>query len=244
MPPAIYIDVPGGGGQRLDSPTGGNQLIIQQLFARYTDLLTPIFTMAHTPRYADLDLRLDAYAQSGYKLYALNLSTNIETYLGFAPAGGTLQLSGVSLADGSYMIRVTLAGYYWQDERVLQRFPVQIAGGVFVQPLPAISNLAYTFQLAGTLVTWNWLAQPGTVQPTDFALWTGATLPVDQSGAPAYTTAASSPGAYSILIAQAGPINVAVCARNGSTQGPSQTISIPTPPVTLASPPNQFALFP
>lgn len=232
----IYLNTPTG--QPLYG--GANRLYIGDRLAR---LLALRFTAyASIRRLLALTLPLTVQQRSGYHLYAINQATGAETYLGFVSAAGPLTLAGVSLADGVYEVYARLSGYGWQNYRCISRFPLWISGGEIQTPLPAASAVAATFRYNDTLLTWTWNAQPGTVTPDDWAVWTSLTSPVDTSGAPTHVVSASGTGGYSQALAQGdAPLYVAVCSRLGATKGPLATLTIATPPADLVSPSNQRA---
>ena len=218
--------------------------------ARRASLLAARLRAAAT-REAVLGQDLHAFARSGYRLFALNLASGEETSLGFIPAEGPLTLTGVELEDGDYEIRVRADGCYWRDARYAKVFPLSVAGGEMVAPLPAVTGLTYARLSAGQaggtaslMVSWNWLAGGGTQAPEDFALWISPIQPVDTSGAPDETVAAPAPGGYSVTIPdEAEAFFVAVCARRGLRTGPLATIPLPAPETDIASPDNQAAWF-
>lgn len=234
---------------------GGNRLYLRDLpdraldlpqaltirAARRIDLYGPLYTIIR--RALDLVQPLSVFTRAGYLLYAYEMTTGAETYLGFVPSSGPLQLDAVALADGRYWIEVRLSGYCWQEHRILQRFPICISGGVPVEPLPAATDLSYRWDATATYVSWSWTSAPGDGTPIDWAIWTGAADPVDVSGVPAYAVASAGPGRYSKAVAQgAAALYVAIRARNGLDAGPVATLAIPAPPADLASPDNQAAI--
>jgi hypothetical protein len=208
----------------------GHRLYLRDLAARIGDLLAP----------------LSAWEPSGYRIYALNLATNAETYLGFVEsAAAPLQLAGVALADGQYEILIRLANRQWKDARQVARFPVTIAAAAVSTPLPMPTGLDYTYGLTDTTLAWLWIERAGEEEPDDFAVWVSATTPVNTSAAPDYVVPAAGPGNYSQVITQgAAAVYVAICARKGASRGPEALLTVPTPPADVASPPNQAAYYP
>lgn len=243
------------GGDRIVTSVG-DPIYLRDLLSRYLDLHAPfnargvryldfyaeLFTKI--VRYLDFHQDFEVHAHSGYQLYAKDLATGVVTALGFIPANGPLELTGVALADGDYEVEVRLQGYFWKDTRCVQRYPLRISGGEIFTPLPSVRNLAYYYNETDTRLSWTWATEVGTQTPTDFAIWTSLTDPVDTSGAPDYTVAASSPGDFSVNIAQAAALYVAVAARNGADIGPIALLTVPAPPAALDSPANQFTRFP
>jgi hypothetical protein len=194
-------------------------------------------------RVMDCAPHLQAQVREGYKLYARNVDTGVETYLGFIAADASpLQLAGVGLADGNYEIVVILAGYCWPAQRQTTRFAVRILGGAVYTPLPALAGLTYAYTETQTNLLWSWIAATGEETPDDFAIWTSAALPVPTGGAPAYVVTAAGAGAYSQLITQGAAIlYIAACSRKGATKGPFAQLTIPAPPADVTSPDNQAA---
>ena len=172
MSTRIYV-VNSTGGFVLASTTG--KVYAHDILSRYLDLLAPL--NARAIRYLDLtelilgrlskslDLSADlhAFAKSGYQLYAKNLATAVVTDLGFIDVtAAPLELAGVALADGFYEIEVRLSGYYWKDERCLDRFLICVSAGAVIQSLPAVSGLAYKYNLTDTQLSFNWPEQAAT----------------------------------------------------------------------------------
>jgi hypothetical protein len=192
---------------------------------------------------AALSQRIDAFARAGYHLYATDLATGLETYLGFVDRTA-LNLADVALPDGRYRVRVRAQGCFWLDYRLEERFLVAIEGGVPIYPLPVAADFGHSFQLTDTLLRWNWYAAEDTLAPQDWAIWTSLTSPVNTSGAPQYTVPAGGPGQYTAAIAQGqAPLYVALCARYSSSRGAIVTLDVPEPPPALDSPLNQSARF-
>lgn len=243
------------GGNRIVT-SSGDPIYLRELPQRYLDCLAPLKArgaryfdfhaqlFAKIVRFLDLHQDFEALTRSGYTLHARNIVTGTVTALGFVPADGDLQLTGVALADGDYEIEVRLQGYFWNDMRTQKRFPIRVLGGELITPLPTPRNLTYGFPTTDTRVNWSWVTEAGTVTPDDFAIWTSATEPVDTSGAPDYTVEATIPGEYAATIAQTTALFVAIAARSGVTKGPVATLAIPAPPELLDSPAGQFARFP
>lgn len=195
-------------------------------------------------REAALGQDLHALVRSGYRLFAVNLATGEETYLGFMPAEGPLALAGVELADGDHEIRVRADGGYWRDARYAKAFPLRIEGGEIVAPLPAVTGLTYSRTAASLMLSWTWRAGGGTQTPRDFAIWTASSQPVDTSGDPDEIVPALAPGGYSTTLPDStDTLHVALCARRDGRKGPISTIAIPGPETSIASPDNQTAWF-
>lgn len=243
------------GGDRIVT-SGGDPLYLRDLPVRYLDALHPFKArgaryflfqtnlFAKIVRFLDLHQDFEALTKSGYSLHAKDVVTGTVTDLGFVPADGALELTGVALADGDYEIEVRLHGYFWNDMRTQKRFPVRVFGGELITPLPTPRNLRYAFPTADTRVAWVWQSEAGTVAPDDFGIWTSITEPVDTSGPPDYVVAASSPGEYTETIAQTTALFVAIAARKAAEIGPVATLAIPEPPELLDAPAGQFARFP
>lgn len=254
MSTPLYI-VADDGTQIVDD--AGDNVIIGTAQSRMADLAQLV--TARRPRLADLCQlfqtflifcrvldcapRLRANVTDGYKLYARNVDTGVETYLGFVSAtAAPLQLAGVALSDGNYEIVVVLAGYCWPAERQTTRFAVRILGGAVYTPLPALAGLTYAYTETQTNLVWSWIAATGEDTPDDFAIWTAAALPVSTAGAPAYVVAAAGAGSYGQLITQGAAIlYVAACSRKGAVKGPFALLTIPAPPGDVTSPDNQAA---
>jgi hypothetical protein len=186
---------------------------------------------------------LHAFAREGYRLFAVDLATGDETYIGFLPANGPLTLSDVAIADGDYEIRVRADGCYWRDARYATAFPMTIEGGEIAAPLPALTGLKYS-RGESVLISWSWLASGGTQTPQDFALWTATSLPVDTSGEPDQVVPVLAPGGYSTTIPDSTETrHVAVRARRDGKTGPVSTITIPAPEIPVESPDNQTSWF-
>ena len=194
-------------------------------------------------RYIDLAQRLQADAAEGYRLYARNVDTGVEIYLGFVAADADPpELSGVALADGNYEIIVFLSGYAWPAERQTMRFPVRIVAGEIFTPLPAVAGLTYAWTLTQTNLIWSWLTTPGEETPDDFAIWASPDFPVVTTGDPDYIVPAAGAGTYTQAIAQGAEIlYVAACARKGAVQGPFAQLQIPAPAADVAAPDGQAA---
>lgn len=253
MAARIYLKTSGG-----DSivTSGGDAIFYKDLLSRYLDLRVELQSRLY--RYYDLYVQLfsklgrvldlysdfEAHAASGYMIFAKDLDTGVVTELGFVPATGDLELTGVNLPDGRYEIEVRLQGYFWKDTRSSLRFPLRIDGGEIITPLPTPRNLAYGFTRTHTGLSWNWQTEPGTVAPDEWAIWVSATEPVDTSGSPDYTVAATTPGQYSTLIAQTDLVYVAISARKDGELGSIAYITIPAPPADLDAPDGQFVRFP
>jgi hypothetical protein len=209
--------------------------------ARCASLLAARLRVAGV-REAVLGQDLHAFARSGYRLFAVNLATGAETSLGFVPSEGPLTLTGVELEDSDYEIRMRADGCYWRDARYATVFPLTIEGGEIAVPLPAVTGLRYSRGNDTALISWTWLAAAGTQAPEDFAIWAGASQPVDTSGDPAQVVSSRAPGGYTTAIPDAAdPFYVAVRARRDGRQGPVSTIFIPAPEVFIDSPDNQTA---
>ena len=180
---------------------------------------------------------LHAFARSGYRLFALNLTTGEEALLGFIPADGPLSLSDVTLADGDYEIRVRADGSYWRDTRFTKAFPITIEDGEIATPLPAITGLKYSRGTESLMISWTWLASDTTQTPHDFALWTATSLPVGTSGEPDQIVPVLAPGGYSTTIPDSTETrHVAACARRDGKTGPVSTITIPAPEIPHREP--------
>jgi len=187
---------------------------------------------------------LHAFARAGYRLFALDLATHEETELGFLPAEGPLTLTGVAIADGDYEIRVRSDGGYWRDARHATAFPLRIADGEVVTPLPAAENLRYDRIGNGVLLSWTWSSTSGAAAPQQFAVWTAASEPVDTAGEPDQLVPATQPGGYSVTIPDTtGQFYAVVRARRDGKQGPAATTAIPAHSPPPASPENQTARF-
>lgn len=181
-------------------------------------------------------------ASAGYRLFALNLQSGVETELGFVPAPGALHLDGAALADGDYELRVRCDGHFWKDARVVSAFPMKIDSGANTFPLPAVEDLNCAIEDANIYLSWQWEMSDGLQTPLDFALWMGASEPVDISGAPIDSVAAGAPGAMTIqLMGITEPVFAVVCARRGAARGPASTILISIPDIAPESPENQAA---
>lgn len=243
------------GGDRIVT-SGGDPLYLRNLPVRYLDALRPLKArgaryflfqttlFAKIVRFLDLHQDFEALTRSGYSIHAKDIVTGTVTDLGFVPADGALQLTGVAIADGDYEIEVRLHGYFWNDMRTQKRFPIRVSGGELITPLPTPRNLTYGFPTTDTRINWVWLTEAGTVAPDEFAIWTSATEPVDTSGPPDYTVPATVVGEYAATIAQTTALFVAIAARSGATKGPVATMAIPEPPELLDAPAGQFATFP
>jgi hypothetical protein len=180
---------------------------------------------------------LHIFATPGYRVYACNLATLVETELGFvSDAGGTI--SGASLADGDYEIRIRAEGYYWRDARYQTRHTVKIESGAIVTPIPAVEGLTYERANAKLYLQWSCSVS----LPEDFAIWVSASNPVVTTGTPDYTVTATTLGGYQLEITDDAAIQyVAMCARSSPRRGPEATLTIPAPVPSIASPLNQRA---
>ena len=224
---------------------GRSAILMQDVRSRARrESLLAVRLRAAVTRQVALGQDLHVLASSGYRLFAVNLATGEETYLGFMPAEGPLALAGVELADGDHEIRVRADGGYWRDARYATVFPLSIEGGEIVAPLPTVTGLKYSRTAASLLLSWTWLASGGTQTPRDFAIWTAASQPVDTSGAPDQTVPTLAPGGYSTALPDSTEtLHVALCARRDSRKGSISTIAIPAPETSIASPDNQTAWF-
>lgn len=165
---------------------------------------------------------LNVWATPTYRLIARNVDSGAETLIGT----GT-NIAGVSLPDGNYRIRVEADGHYWQGARFATEYALTVASGEAGVALPEIRQLSAVSSGSQVQVSWSWEDQAGTTAPADFALWIGASLPVDTSGAPAATVAAVSVGSYSeVMASSASPFYVAVAARLVATVGPVATVLV------------------
>jgi hypothetical protein len=209
--------------------------------ARSAALYQTVDVSAHIIRHVCLSQELTAFQRGGWEVWATNLDTGAESSLGFIRDGvGTL--TGVTLADGYFLVRTRPSGCFWGAYQEERSWLIVVQDGELATPLPLIQTLAYQFRREDTLVWWQWIPTHITFDPTDFAVWTSETEPVDTSGDPTYTIGAGGTGRYSVGIVQgANPLYVAVRARRGSAAGPLGLLSIPTPPPQLPSPSNQLA---
>ena len=231
--------------QRFHVRANRTAMLIQNVSARAKRLSA--FTAqlrAVIAREAMLAQDLHAFARSGYRLFAFNLATGDEAYIGFLPADGPLTLDNVALADGDYEIRVRADGCYWRDARFTTAFPITIEGGEIAAPLPAITGLKYSRVGESLLISWTWLASDATQTPHDFAIWIATSLPVDTSGEPDQVVPVLAPGGYSTMVPDSTETrHVAACARRDGKTGPVSTITIAAPEILIESPDNQTAWF-
>lgn len=188
---------------------------------------------------------LDAFASAGYRVFAFDLESGEETELGFVAESGPLELTGITLPDGNYLIRIRADGHFWRGARFSAEFPVRFDSGAMAAQLPAVENLAALAQGALVYLSWNWEMIDGGLPPSDFAIWISAIEPVDTSGDPIVVVTAGAPGS---LTAALDSITVAsfaaVCARNGSARGPVATIAVEAPDAAIDSPLNQGVRWP
>lgn len=173
---------------------------------------------------AELALRgdLDVFASDTYRVIIRDLSTGAEMELGQGSS-----LTGIGIADGHYALRIEVDGRYWEHARFRTEYPFTIVGGELAVTLPAVVGLRA--QLSGTSVDVTWRIEPllSATAPGEFALWTGATSPVDTSGAPLAIAGWSGVGGYfTSLTATPTLLFVAVAARLAAQVGPVSQVQV------------------
>ena len=218
-------------------------------------------------RVAVLRHGLHAFARSGYRLVFRNLGSAAplmtpgggalgagdnplllpgaqDVEVAHVDAGGSLDVTGLSLPDGDYEVRVYSSGGYWRDALHLQTFRVQIDGGVVVVPLPTVSGLSFSRSAASLLISWSWQNAASTGTPEDFGVWYGS-APVAASGTPDAVVTARQPGGYSLALpATSDQVYVAAAARLDGRIGPASLLTVPADVAALTSPDRQGAFLP
>jgi hypothetical protein len=230
--------------QEISAASKASSAFVQPLLTRRfatATLAQPLNTAQRLIRQVALAQDLSAFAPCGYDIVSMNLDTGEELVLGFAREDG-LALTGVSIADGFYLIRTRPRGLFWDGYRSERSWLIVVVGGELATPLPLAQTAAYQYRLNDTLLWWQWLPIHVTYDPTDWAIWVSEAEPVDVGGDPDYTVLAHGTGRYSVAISQGQTaIYVAVRARRGTDLGPITTLAIPEPPAQLPSPVNQLA---
>jgi hypothetical protein len=184
---------------------------------------------------------LDVLADPVYRVVARNLETGVETILGTATAADPA-LEDVAIADGKYMLRVEVDGRFWRGARYAREFPLEVLASEIVAPLPQATALAAAAIEGVVIVTWTHQFVAGEVPPADWAIWTGATSPVDTSGPPAATAVDFGPGGYLVeLAAHPSVLHVAVAARADASTGPISEVAVSGAGAALAAPSAQSA---
>ena len=187
---------------------------------------------------------LQSFARAGYRLYALNLASNEEIYLGFVSESEALTFIGAALSDVDYDIRVRADGHFWHDCRNTAGFSLSIKGGEISAPLPMIKNLSYSLVSDAMYLCWTWELNDGLRTPDDFAIWVGLSEPVNTSVTPNDVVPASAPGAVTITIERGSDaLFLAICARRGGLKGPASVLTIPATEQLIGSPENQNVAF-
>jgi len=181
----------------------------------------------------------------GYRITAVDTTTEVETELGFiAYDSSPLELTGVTIADGTYDLRVYLQGYRWKDARLIDAVRITVSGGAVSDALPPpIENLNYDQIDEYTRFIWTWSQTFGCLTPAEFGLWVSTIGAPSIAGAPTLTVEAEIPRNYEITHhQQSDTIWIAVAAIHaGGTRGPESRLGPLAPVTALSSPSTQFA---
>jgi len=184
------------------------------------------------------------YYQSGYHIYAIDTTTLVRTYLGFA-LRDDLQLTNITLADGEYDIEFVLQGYLWNDEIAFNKFRVVISSGVAEPSTPPdLIYLTYKYLSNYARFFFTWKLAIGDTDPWRFYIWYDTTGTPVITGDPDYIVIPDTPRQYDQLIPQdSNTLYVTVQAvAVDLTKGTRADLTIPAAPVDPDSPVDQFAL--
>lgn len=193
----------------------------------------PIPVVTWLRRELALRFPIDVLAPQLFRVVARNTATDAETVLGTCTAAAPT-IGSVSLADGDYVLRVEVDGEYWRRARVLQEWPVRIAGGAVTLPMPPVNNLQVVWQDGVPVLHWTWDAAAGYGTPTSFAVRSGASNPPTT---PAGSVTATAPAGYQLtLSAPVSATYYGVAAFDGaSVYGPLSVVLV-SPVVSLDHP--------
>ncbi len=209
------------------------------------DALHRVRLTLRAPHGADTQARHDAFTLSGWRLLARNTATRDVLDLGFVPAGSDGSggvLVDVALPDGDWQIEPRPAEGFWSDCRGRAATSVAIRDGLLLNAgLPAILNLRGEIASQRRIVRWE-IAAELLPQTFLFGIWTGATSPVDTSGAPVATLPFSpGRGSYLYTFTQTVPVHLAVAAFDAEGMGPVAELFLDWAVAPPASPVNQLA---
>jgi hypothetical protein len=151
----------------------------------------------------------------------------------------------VSLAEGTHEIEIRPRRWFW-DCRMAQFLTVAVStGGAVVSVIPAVTDLSLSYTRTGkTKISFLCPAGIGASSITGFAIWYGATSPVDTSGDPAETMMLNgmpAVGRRAFFRTQTGEEYAAIRATDGTVYSPAAEILLPDIGLAPTSPERQFA---
>ncbi len=163
-----------------------------------------------------------------YRIFAIDTTSSIETELGVIDATAVpLELTGITLDDGVYDIKIRLEGWIWDCGDMLTLFRITVASGSISATIPPpIFNLTGTQRDIYLLLRWEWLTTFGTTTPDEFGVWFSTVGPPDTSTTPTATvkTSGGVPGTFEFTIEQnTDDLYIAVAARAAGVNGPVST---------------------
>jgi hypothetical protein len=174
-----------------------------------------------------------------YKLYATNLATAEEAYLGFIPEGINY-LNNIVLADGRYRIDLKVDGRLWENCRTVRSAFITIGGGLPSVVLPDIKNLVSETQDVRSRLVWS--VNPDFESGFNFGIWFSSTSSIDISDTPDVTISyCHGQAEYSYIRRQTEGQYVAVAAYKESERGIPSEIYQPWDTIPPDSPENQYA---
>jgi len=179
-----------------------------------------------------LDADRRRFTADGWHVYAVDVSTGAETYLGFIDAADSpLQITGASLTDdATYRIEARPAGRFWPECRTRRAYALRLESGGAVATtsgLPVAEGLDATVGAAGTRIVWRAAASAGRTA-TQWAVWFSGSSPVDTSGAPDATLDYSAEREAVVTRIQSASEYVAVAARDaGGDKGEVSELALP-----------------
>lgn len=184
-----------------------------------------------------------ALVPSGWRVYARNVSTGVETDLGFVDVDSSpAKITDAALVDGIYEIEARSSDLFWRDCRSGKRQTVVISGGVITsQKLPVIYNLRRKILNSEPRLSWGVLREynGSTIQ---FGIWFGVSSPVSVAGSPdATVTYFLGQAEYQYKYTQSTNRYVAVAAMSATETGPETEIEITWSTAAPDSPPNQLS---
>ena len=172
------------------------------------------------------------YTKLGYYVWSRDMSDDSLTNHGYIDQGGT-ELTGVTLADGTYHIELRPSGYFWPEARDAEIYAAKIVDGSLAWWLPPVEDLTANRQSGKTRLRWRWPGYSGAQTPDSFGLWFGTAAGVDTSGTSTGTVEYEAAGVYQYTRTHATAEVAAVASVLNGTVGDVTEIALSIPSSAL-----------
>ncbi len=189
-----------------------------------------------------LQMHYHALFQKGWNIYLREISSGIESFLGFIDGESNKKLSDIFIPDGEYEIEVRVQNLFWDDCRDGKKLTFKVSAGILDSSnLPAIIN--FRREIKNEIPRFKWSIH-GEYSPPEFhfGIWLSDSSSIDISGEPDYSQPYfPDQSDYFRIYYQSSSKYAAIAAYFGNQRGPKSEIYIPWPSNFLESPPNQSA---